>query len=76
MIFSRIGSARQGMARPGAARQHVTQYGNWDNFLKAPLGGARHGRARRGKARQHACRWAVSLDTFGKQKQGNQSKTT
>jgi hypothetical protein len=48
MIFSRIGSARQGMARPGAARQHVTQYGNWDNFLKAGQCAAGHGRAGRG----------------------------
>lgn len=55
MIFSRIGSARQGMARPGAARQHVTQYGNWDNFSRhdlAGLGKAWRGPARRGKAKR------------------------
>ena len=55
MIFSRpvvawLGSARRGRARQGAARQHVPQYGNWDDFLRAGRGRARLGVAGRGTA--------------------------
>jgi hypothetical protein len=56
------------------ARQYVTWYGNQDNFSGS--GWARRGAAGLGAARQNACRWAVSPDNFGKQQQGNQSKTT
>ena len=79
MNFSRHGRAGPGTAGRGLARQYVTQYGNWDNFSgrgEAWLGGTWPGKARRGRAGQNVCRWAVSPDTFGKQKQGNQSKTT
>ena len=50
MIFQ--GAAWHGRAWPGLARQHVTQYGNWDNFSGHGLarrGGARPGVARQGK---------------------------
>jgi hypothetical protein len=74
MIF--LGSAGYGAAWRGAARQYVTWYGNQDNF--SGHGPARQGMAGRGRAwlGNNACRWAVSPDTFGKQQQGNQSKTT
>lgn len=60
MIFSRHGKARSGLARPGRAwagmaRQHVTQYGNWDNFSgrgRARYGKAGPGRAWTGKAKR------------------------
>ena len=55
MIFSRRGAARRGQAGPGRARQHVTQYGNWDNFSgpgSARLGTARRCVARRGRAKR------------------------
>jgi len=58
------------------ARQYVTWYGNQDNFSGSGavgLGTARPGAAWLGN---NACWWAVSPDTFGKQQQGNQSKTT
>jgi hypothetical protein len=75
---ARRGSARPGWARRGGARQYVTWYGNQDNFSGSGAVGLGKARRWRGKARQgnNACRWAVSPDTFGKQKQGNQSKTT
>ena len=84
MIFQ--GAAWHGRAWPGLAGQHVTQYGNWDNFLKARIGAVRiglagqgaawRGEAWRGGARQYACRCAVTPDTFVGNNQGNQSKTT
>lgn len=82
MIFkARHYLAGQGVAGPGLARLHVTQYGNWDNFLTARLGPVGRGTAwpggaGHGKARLDACRWAVSPDIFVSNNQGNQSKTT
>ena len=54
MNFSRHGRAGPGTAGRGLARQYVTQYGNWDNFLTAWPGRASAwlGRARLGKAKR------------------------
>jgi hypothetical protein len=54
------------MARPGAARQYVTWYGNQDNF--SGIGLARQGRAGRGgsgpgMARQYVT-WYGNQDNF------------
>jgi hypothetical protein len=77
MIF--LGLARLGVARPGTAWRGNTLPGTATRTIfqgRARRGSARQGPAWHGMTRQNAFRWAVSPDTFGKQQQGNQSKTT
>ena len=79
MIFSRRGAARRGAAGPGGAwhgnTSPSTATGTIFQGQQSPglvrRRWAGQGDAWRGSVWQHACRWAVSPDTFGKQKQGN-----
>ena len=73
--------AGPGMARRGEARQHVTQYGNWDNFSRlrwavrgmAGPGAARQGNTPAGGRYHRTLSSVTNKATKAKQHEANQS---